>query len=150
MAKFSDNAGGEWVVEITYADYLALKRDTALDLDKIDGGERGIATLLQEVVYGDARALVPVMERLLGAQVVKSALSVDQFHERFSPEVAARAGEALFLAVLDFFHPRRAEPIRAKLGEKLKAIDTSTGNLLAALIDRPSGSDAASAPAYAA
>ena len=125
MPKFLDNAGGSWVIEISHADYVRLKRDTALDLDQL-GGDSG---KLDSLLNGPSSAIVPVMEVLLGAQVKASGLSVEDFHARFTPSVVARAGDALFEAIFDFFHPRQSGMLPNLLASLTAAQSTnSVGN----------------------
>lgn len=141
MAKFADSAGREWVVEISYADYLALKRDTPLDLDELAGDWQPLA----DILYGAPGGLAQVMGVLLGGQVAAAGLTVDDFHRRFTPAVRAKAGDALLEAIFDFFHPRRTPEQTAAFGAAVTTLD----RLAAGPIPSPSTNSVASAPASA-
>lgn len=103
MAKFKDSTGREWTISIPdFATVIRLRESGVVDLNKADRDSGALFDLL----HGDAEATIRAAHAISGDKSpVESLLAA------VTAEVLDDIREALFGAIVDFFHHRRAAEI---------------------------------------
>lgn len=130
MAKFKDTAGQEWELRLTVGALGAI-REVGFNLAAMTKtGERWV-----EVLFADPLALARAVWILCREQAEKAGITEAKFLDDLDGLTITRAGDAMIEAIVDFFHPRQAETIKASLPKILAKIDTKTQTETAKAID---------------
>lgn len=131
MAKFTDNSGDDWLVDVTVFHADRVKRDAGVNLcDALVGvgqdgalGDQNLITRLDT----DPSLLVSVLYAVCEDQVRERALSPEDFARRFAGDVLNLAFAALVEALLAFF---RKPNQRAALTAQIKVMERAQRKLL--------------------
>ncbi len=132
MAKFTDNNGDDWIVDVTVFHVERVKRDVAgvnlndamVGLGKnAAGDDQNLITKLDT----DPSLLVSVLYSLCEDQVKGRSLSPEDFARRFAGDVLNSAFAALLEALLAFF---RKPNQRAALQAQIRLMEQGQRQLL--------------------
>lgn len=118
MPIVKDANGRDWDITIpNFASVIRIREQGIIDLNKIGhaSGE------LYDLLHGDAETVLRVAHAITGGSA-----PIEMFHEGVTGEVLDDVRKALFEAVVDFFHKRRAEEVKARLAELMLAKDGSS------------------------
>jgi hypothetical protein len=132
MAKFTDNKGDDWLVEVTVFHADRCRGDVEVKLtDALVGVEKDGSldqTNLLVQLDGDDSLLVSVLYSLCQDQVKERNLTPDDFARRFAGDITHKAYAALVEALLAFFR----KPIqREMLQTVLRVMEQGQTMLLA-------------------
>jgi hypothetical protein len=144
VAKFTDTAGAEWELVISFGAAVRLKRDAGFDLDQV--GEATGESLVK-AIYGHPHTFEAVLWELLRERVEAAGLTRETWQDRLTPAVLDLAADALWEAVTDFIHRRRAPAIKAMLPALLGRMDAAVSAAAAAGLGSALRSSGGASPA---
>lgn len=116
---FTDTEGRRWSFSVTLLDVANVKTHCGIDvLDLVSPDSEHLAALTADVVK-----LFEVMAVLLRAQLDDRKLTEEDLARAMDEQVAESASRAMFEAILGFFRPTKAEPLRAAFKKVTAAAD---------------------------
>ena len=140
MHIFKDNAGRDWSLSLTIGNAMLVKDRLGVDLLQPEVGDPPLLTRLGT----DEMLLAQVIAALLESQFELHKVDTAQVYQCFDGPTFARAHEAFYKELIDFFHQRGRQD-RAAAVEKqkqviiagTKAAETKVGGInIDAVIDR--------------
>ena len=117
MQIFKDNAGRDWTISLTIGTAMAVKDRHGIDLLQPELGDPPLLTRLGT----DEMLLAQVIASLLESQFEHHKVDAAEIYNSFDGDTFARAHEAFYREMIDFFRKRGRED-RAKAVEKQKAM----------------------------
>ncbi len=141
MAKFTDKAGREWVIDLTAGDLRDVRVQTGVELGKLLTAPDKLAAVL----FGDREKFGDVLWMLVAEQAEKRGVTAPAFFKGLDGPTNGRAALAMLDAVADFTQPpKTAETTK----EVLRGLMEKADGAMAAEVERVSKtpSDSAGKP----
>ncbi len=113
MHTFKDNANHDWHITINIGSAMRVKDKLGIDLLQPESGDPPLLTRLGM----DEMLLAQVIATLLETQFESQKVDEDRIYQCFDGPTFARAHQAFYEEMIDFFHQRGRED-RAKAVEK--------------------------------
>jgi hypothetical protein len=117
MQTFKDSNNRTWSITLTIGTAMKIKEKLAIDLLQPEIGDPPLITRLGT----DELLLAEVLATLLEDQFAAHKFDAAQVYECFDGPTFARANEAFYLEMIDFFHQRGRDD-RARAVSKQKAM----------------------------
>lgn len=123
MSRFTDGNGREWALRLTVGALSDVKSDTGFDLGTAIKSEQGLADLL----FSDPAQLVSILWVLCEPVATARGVTPEDFARLFDGVTLGSAGEALLMAIADFFpRSRVGAAIKSNLQATLDRLDNLT------------------------
>lgn len=106
MARFTDNAGSEWCINLDAPLIAAVRKECQVNLTDLDGKA-------YEELAGDPVKLVEVLWHLVEEEAKQRGVSYKQFATSLTGDVLEQAADAMLEAITDFFPLRKRELLTA-------------------------------------
>ena len=100
MQVFADNSNRNWSLSLTIGSAMKIKETLGIDLLQPEVGDPPLLTRLGT----DEMLLAQVIAALLESQFELHKVDADQIYECFDGPTFARAHEAFYKELIDFFH----------------------------------------------
>lgn len=132
MQVFKDNANRDWSLSLTIGSAMKIKDSLGVDLLQPEVGDPPLLTRLGT----DEILLARVIAALLESQFELHKTDAEQIYQCFDGQTFARAHEAFYKELIDFFHQRgrqdRAKAVRKQMemiSASVKAAETKIDSL---------------------
>ncbi|MDR1493987.1 MAG: hypothetical protein LBT05_14895 [Planctomycetaceae bacterium] len=113
MQTFKDNTNRDWGISLTIGSAMLVKEKLGVDLLQPETGDPPLMTRLGT----DEMLLAQVIATLLESQFELHKIDANQIYQSFDGATFARAHEAFYKELIDFFQ-NRGRPDRAKAASK--------------------------------
>jgi hypothetical protein len=142
VAKFTDGKGRDWRLELDVSMLPRLRTDASFELgEAAAAGDR-----FGELLFGRPETVARVLWVLVEADAVAVGVTPEHFAAGLNGPALGRAAAAFMEAVLDFFHPGRAEPMKARLPRIMTKLNTDVGAAMGRAADSILSDSAGSSP----
>lgn len=131
MAKFKDDTGVDWVVDLNVTEVKRVRELAGVDLLDIDGGK-----VFQNVLT-DPMYLASTMFVLCESQCAERGMSADDFGRIMKGDVWDRAAEALIQAIVDFSRNPKARAALGLVAAKYRELEARAGDVAIERITSP-------------
>jgi len=122
MQVFTDNSGRNWSLSLTIGSAMRVRETLGVDLLQPEQGDPPLLTKLGT----DEILLAQVIATLLESQFELHKIDADQIYQCFDGPTFARAHEAFYKELIDFFQNRgredRAKAVRKQMDVVLAAV----------------------------
>ena len=122
MKTFKDNAGRDWSLSLTIGNAMMVKDRLGIDLLQPEVGDPPLLTRLGT----DEMLLAQVIAALLESQFELHKVDVTQVYQCFDGPTFARAHEAFYKELIDFFHQRGRQDRATAVEKQMKMIIAGT------------------------
>jgi hypothetical protein len=137
MAIFADATGRKWAVDINVPSMKRVKESTGKHLGKLLENE---CALLHEIT-SDAILFSDVLRAICAKQITEQRMADDDFDALLGGDVAEKAVEAFWEAVVDFSPSRIRQALRT-LATKGDELRTTAANRLTELLPKIANTNA--------
>ena len=118
MQVFKDNANRDWSLSLTIGTGMKVKDQLGVDLLQPEVGEPPLLTRLGT----DEMLLAPVIAALLESQFELHKVDAEQIYQSFDGATFARAHEAFYKELIDFFLSRGRQDRATAVRKQMKMI----------------------------
>ncbi len=129
MQVFSDNSNRNWSLSLTIGSAMKIKESLGIDLLQPEQGDPPLLTRLGT----DEILLAQVIASLLESQFELHKIDADQIYQCFDGPTFARAHEAFYKELIDFFHQRgrqdRATAVRKQMQVILASVKVAQARI---------------------